>query len=157
MKKNKYKLLKEPFVQKCVREYLKNKGFGDKNVKITDLREKGVDIKVKKLRPKPCGWYYLVECKGDPSKNVKYPEGWRSSAMNSAIGQIITRMHTDRKALYGGYNYGVAFPYSFKNRALKKIPYYVCNRLRLSIFLVNSKGEVEEYNHKKLKIIQDNK
>ncbi len=109
------------------------------------------------MKHKDCGWYFLVECKGDPGKDVKSPEGWRSSAMNSAIGQIITRMHTDRKALYGGYNYGVAFPYSFKNRALSKIPYYVCNRLRLNIFLVNSKGEVEEYNHRKLKVIQNNK
>jgi hypothetical protein len=76
--------------------------------------------------------------------------------MNSALGQIITRMHTNRRTLYGGYNYGIAFPHSFKNKVLSKIPYYVCNRLRLSIFLVNSKREVEEYNHRKLKIIQNN-
>ncbi|MFH1401503.1 MAG: hypothetical protein ABIG40_00890 [Parcubacteria group bacterium] len=151
------KLLGEQFIQKCVREYLKNKGFGDTDVVITDLWEKGVDIKVKKLRPKPCGWYFLVECKGDPSKTVKSPEGSRNSSMNSAIGQIITRMHTRRKALYGGYNYGIAFPNSFKDRILKKIPYYTCNRLRLTIFLVNPKGEVEEYNHRKLKSIQNNR
>ncbi len=151
--KNK-KLLKEQFIKKSVLKYLEKYGFGNPKEKTTDLREKGVDIKVKKLRPKPCGWYYLVECKGDPSKGVKAPEGSRNSIMNSAIGQIITRMHTKRKALYGGYNYGIAFPYSFKNRVLKKIPYYVCNRLRLSIFLVNPKGEVEKYDHRKLKIIQ---
>ena len=147
------KLLEETFIQKQVINYLsKTKGF-NKPVKPTGLREHGVDIKIKH---KDCGWYFLVECKGDPSEDVKFPEGWRSSAMNSAIGQIITRMHTKRKALYGGYNYGVAFPYSFKNRVLSKIPYYACNRLRLSIFLVNSKGEVEEYNHRKLKTIQNN-
>jgi len=129
------KLLKEPFIQKRIIKYLEAKGF-NKPVKPTGLREHGIDIKMKH---KDCGWYYLVECKGDPSKNVKAPEGSRSSIMNSAIGQIITRMHTKRKALYGGYNYGVAFPYSFKNRVLSKIPYYACNRLRLSIFLVNSK------------------
>lgn len=155
MKKKNKKLLKEQFVKEGVLKYLEKCGFGNPKEKITDLREKGVDIKVKKLRPKPCGWYYLVECKGDPSKKVKAPEGWRSSAMNSAIGQIITRMHTKRKALYGGYNYGIAFPYSFKNRVLKKIPYYICNRLRLSIFLVNPNGEIEKYAHKKLKIIQE--
>jgi hypothetical protein len=121
------------------------------------LWEKGVDIKVKKLRPKTYGRYFLVECKGDPGKKVKSPDGSRNSSMNSAIGQIITRMHTRRKSMYGGYNYGIAFPYSFKDKVLKKIPYYVCNRLRLTIFLVNSKGEVEEYNHRKLRFIQSNK
>ncbi len=154
MKKKSYRLLKEQFVKRSVLKYLEKFGFGDPKEKITDLREKGVDIKLQKLRPRLIGRYYLVECKGDPSKNVKSPEGWRSSAMNSAIGQIITRMHTKRKALYGGYNYGIAFPYSFKDRVLKKIPYYVCNRLRLSIFLVNPKGEVKKYDHRKLKIIQ---
>lgn len=91
MKSRSYKLLKEQFVKKCVLNYLKKFGFGNPKTKITDLREKGVDIKVQKLRPRPCGWYYLVECKGDPSENVKHPKGWRSSATNSAIGQIISR------------------------------------------------------------------
>ena len=60
-------------------------------------------------------------------------------------------MHTKRKSIYGGYNFGVAFPKSFKKIALSKIPYYVCNRLRLSVFLVDNKGKVEKYNHIKLK------
>jgi len=147
------KLLTEPFIQKSVINYLSEKGF-NKPIKPTGLREHGVDIKVKH---KTCGWYFLVECKGDPSENVKSPEGSRNSCMNSALGQIITRMHTDRKSVYGGYNYGIAFPHSFKKRVLGKIPYYVCNRLRLSIFLVNPNGEVEEYNHRKIKAIQNNK
>ena len=156
MKKESKKLLEEQFVKKHVLKYLEKYGFGDPKEKITDLREKGVDIKVKKLRPRPCGWYYLVECKGDPSLKVKSPSGWRSSATNSALGQIISRMHTGRRALYGGYNYGIAFPYSFRERVLEKIPYFVCNRLRMSIFIVNQKGEVEKYDHRKLKIIQKN-
>ena len=145
--------MKELSVQKNIIKYLEEKGF-NKPVKPVGLREHGVDIKMKH---KACGWYYLVECKGDPSKKVKAPEGSRNSIMNSAIGQIITRMHTKRKALYGGYNYGIAFPYSFKKRVLEKIPYCVCNRLRLTIFLVNPKGEVEGYNHRKLKRTQNKK
>ena len=147
------KLLTEPFIQKSVIDYLADKGF-TKPEKPTGLREHGVDIKMKH---KDCGWYFLVECKGDPSEDVKSPEGSRNSCMNSALGQIITRMHTDRKGLYGGYNYGIAFPSSFKKRVLQKIPYYACNRLRLCIFIVNEKGKVEEYNHRKLKVIQNNK
>ena len=100
------KLLKEQFVKKAVLKYLAKLpyGFGDPKSKITDLREKGVDIKAQKLRPRPIGWYYLVECKGDSGEKVKHPSGWRSSATNSALGQIISRMHTSRKSLYGGYN-----------------------------------------------------
>lgn len=154
MKKKNHRLLKEQFVKRHVLKYLNKFGFGNPKERITDLRERGVDIKVKKLRPRPIGRYYLVECKGDPGKKVKHPSGWRSSATNSALGQIISRMHTSRRALHGGHYYGVAFPYSFKDKALKKIPHYVCNRLRMSIFLVNPKGEVEKYGHKKLKIIQ---
>lgn len=148
------KIISEEFVQKSVREFLSKEGFGSENVQITDLREKGVDIKVKKMRPNPIGWYYLVECKGDPKEKVKSPSGSMSSSLNSALGQIVSRMHTARKSLYGGYNYGVAFPISFKKIALKKIPYYVCNRLRLSIFLVEANGHVEKYDHRKLKMIQ---
>jgi hypothetical protein len=148
------KIMSEEFVQKSVKTFLSKEGFGTENVEITDLREKGVDIKVKKMRPKSCGRYYLVECKGDPKEAVKSPSGSISSSLNSALGQIISRMHTDRKSLYGGYNYGVAFPISFQKIALSKIPYYVCNRLRLSIFIVNHRGDVEKYDHRKLKTIQ---
>lgn len=148
------KLLDEPFIQKQVINYLsETKGF-TKPVKPTGLREHGVDIKMKH---KNYGSYYLVECKRDPSESVKSPEGSRNSCMNSALGQIITRMHTERKSPYGGYSYGIAFPHSFKKRVLQKIPYYVCKKLKLTIFIVNIKGEVEEYNYTKLKTIQDNK
>lgn len=153
MKNKVQRLLTEPFVQKSVRKYLKKEGFG-KDLRNTELTAQGVDIKVQKTKPKTCGWYYLVECKGDPSLEAKSHGGWRSSALNSALGQIISRMHTNRRSLYGGYNYGVALPTSFEKIALHKIPYYVCNRLRLSIFLVNHRGEVEKYNHRKLKKIQ---
>lgn len=148
------KIISEEFVQKSVLEYLRDEGFGSENVKITDLREKGVDIKVKKLRPKPCGWYYLIECKGDPKEGVKSPSGSISSSLNSALGQIVSRMHTARKSNYGGYDYGVAFPSSFQKIALRKIPYYVCKRLRMSIFIVGSKGHVEKYDYKKIKLLQ---
>lgn len=148
------KLLSEPFIQEKVINYLSEIKDFNKPVKPTGLREHGVDIKMKH---KKYGSYYLVECKGDPSEKVKNSEGWRSSAMNSALGQIITRMHTKRQSNYGGYSYGIAFPYSFKKRALQKVPYYVCRKLKLTIFLVNEKGDVEEYNYTKLKTIQNNK
>jgi hypothetical protein len=150
MEKSAREILKEEFIEKRVKKFLEKKGFKDKAGK-KELWEHGVDIKMKH---KDCGWYYLVECKGDPKQTVKCPSGSRSSSLNSALGQIITRMHTHRKSPYGGYNYGVAFPKSFEKSALNKIPYYVCNKLRLSIFIVNKKGIVEQYNHKRLKKVQ---
>ena len=39
------KLLKEQFVKKAVLRYLAEDGFGDPKKKITNLRERGVDIK----------------------------------------------------------------------------------------------------------------
>lgn len=144
--------MKELYVQKSVRRYLLEKGYG-KDDKNTGLREHGVDIKVKH---KAYGRYFLVEAKGDPSKNVISPEGWRSSAMNSALGQILTRMHTNRKnrSYKWGDKYGIAFPNSFRSRVLSKIPYDVCYKLNLYIFLVDGRGKVEEYDHKKLRELQ---
>ena len=153
-KKIKYKLLTEPFVESHVRKHLQKKGFGDgkKDLKNRGLREHGVDIKMKH---KNYGVYFLVEVKGDPSPTVKYPHGSRNSSMNSALGQIITRMHTQRKnrSYKWGYKYGVAFPYSFGN-VLRKIPYDVCYKLNLYIFLVHPTGKTDEYDHRALKKLQ---
>ncbi|KKS45061.1 MAG: hypothetical protein UV08_C0010G0008 [Parcubacteria group bacterium GW2011_GWA2_42_18] len=153
-KQKKYRLLTKPFVEHYVRKHLSKKKFGDgkKDLENKSLREHGVDIKVKHRN---FGQYFLVEVKGNPSPSVKYPHGSRNSSMNSALGQIITRMHTKRRkrSYKWGYKYGVAFPYSFKN-VLKKIPYDVCYKLNLYVFLVYLSGKVEEYNHKKLKKIQ---
>ena len=150
VKKTSQKQIPELFVQKCVRRHLLKSGFGI-DLAHTELHEHGVDIKVKHQN---YGRYYLVEAKGDPTPQVKSPEGWRSSAMNSALGQIITRMHTKRKHGKYGYNYGIAFPSSFKKRVLGKIPYYVCKALRLNIFLVSRNGKVDEYTNRQLKTIQ---
>lgn len=144
------KILSETFVQNCIAEYLFGLGYHKQEPR--GLREHGVDIKVKH---KNYGRYFLVEVKGDPGLKVKSPEGSRNSIMNSAIGQIITRMHTDRKRGYKyGYKYGIGFPYSFKERLLKKIPYDVCDKLNLSLFFVDYEGGVEEYDYKKLKRMQ---
>ena len=145
------KLLTEPFVQKKVIDYLALNGWSS-NLQKAELTQQGVDIKVKNNK---FGRYWLIEVKGDPTEKVKSPSGSRSSVFNSALGQIISRMHTDRKKGYKyGYKYGIAFPISYKELALKKLPYDVCDKLNLYLFFVNSKGNVEECNHKKIKKIQ---
>ncbi|MDD9868100.1 MAG: hypothetical protein OXU73_02110 [Candidatus Campbellbacteria bacterium] len=147
-----YKILREPFVQKKIVSYLKKNGWSS-NLKYKTLKEKGVDIKVKNNK---FSRYWLIEVKGDPSKEVKSPTGIRSSSFNSALGQIITRMHTNRKRSYKyGYKYGIGFPQSFKKQVFKKLPYDVCDKLNLYLFFVDGTGEVEEFDHRKMKKIQN--
>ena len=83
----------ELFVRKKIEKYLKEKGWGD-NLQPCGPRNPGVDIKVKKEKPKKYGRYWLIETKGDPGSKVKSPSGSRSSSFNSAIGQIIIMSST---------------------------------------------------------------
>lgn len=142
--KNKQKILTEPFVQRYVRKYLSELGYGQtEDLKNTDLHKQGVDIKVKNRK---YGRYFLVEVKGDPSIKATSPGGWRSSALNSALGQIITRMKRDGRPGYKyGYKYGIGFPTSFKNMLIHKVPFDAFNKLNLYAFFVSPSGQVECY------------
>ena len=92
-------IITEGFVQKCIVSYLKIRGWNT-SLKNAELWEQGVDIKV---RNNKFSRYWLIEAKGDPSIKVKSPAGSISSSFNSAVGQIITRMHRNGKR---GYKYG---------------------------------------------------
>lgn len=144
-------IITEPFVQESIIKHLEKQGWA-KNLKSKGLVETGCDIIVQKNN---YGRYWYVECKGDPSEKVKSPSGSRSSGFNSAVGQIITRMHTNRKRNYKyGYKFGVGFPESYKKMVLRKLPFDVCDKLNLYVFFVNQDGEVEELDHNKIKKAQ---
>lgn len=144
-------IITEPFVQASIVKYLNSKGWA-KSLKDKGLREQGCDIIVCNNE---FSRYWLIECKGDPSEKVISPSGSRSSSFNSALGQIITRMHTNRKRFIKyGYKYGIGLPISFKKMVIKKLPYDVCDKLNLYVFFVNHKGEIEEFDYKKLKKAQ---
>lgn len=147
-------ILTEDFVQNAVVEHLHSKGWS-KSLNSAKLWEHGVDIKV---RNNNYGRYWLVEVKGDPSAKVKSPTGSRSSSFNSAMGQIITRMHSNRsekyRDCYHGYKYGLAFSIYFCDMVIKKTPYNILRRLNLYIFFVDEKGNVKEINWQKLKKLQ---
>ncbi len=152
--KNKRIILKEQFVQQCVLNYLAKKGWGRVALN-AGLWEHGVDIKVKNNK---YGRYWLIEVKGDPSSKVKNPAGSRSSSFNSAMGQIITRMHSSRKekyrSCYHGYKYGLAFSTYFREMVIRKIPFNVLRKLCLYLFFVDEEKNVEEIDWRKLKKIQ---
>lgn len=147
MKKER-EIITEDFVQNSLIEYLKLQGWS-KSLKSAELWEKGVDIKV---RNDKFSRYWLIEAKGDPSIKVKNPSGSQSSSFNSAVGQIITRMHRNGTRSYKyGYKYGIAFPISFREMILRKMPYDVMDKLNLYLFFVKSNGNVEELDWKKIK------
>ena len=135
----------EDQVQVRIIAYLKEIGYGRNLVSKTG-KEHGVDIRV---RNNKVGRYFLVECKGD---------GGRSHLHNHfyiSLGQIISRMHTDRSAKDEfGYKYGIAAPNSWRKKVIKHLPYYVCKKLNLHVFLVGSDEEVEYLSWKELKALQ---
>jgi len=155
--KNNLKIITEPFVQKHVRKFLFDEmGYGDiEDLKNTDLHIQGVDIKVKNRQ---YARYFLVEVKGDPGENVKSRGGSMSSSLNSALGQIITRMKRDGKPGYKyGYKYGVGFPESFKGLLIHKVPFDIFDKLNMYAFFVSGNGYVEMYDWRRLRDEQRNK
>lgn len=114
--------------------------------------EHGVDIKV---RHNNFSRYWLIECKGDASKNAKYPRSHREVCFNLALGQIITRMKSNgRRGYKYGYKYGVGFPASFRDLVVRRLPSNVADKLNLYVFLVDGNRKVEMLDWKKLKTIQ---
>lgn len=147
MKKGR-EIITEDFVQKSLIKHLEINGWS-KSLHSAELWEQGVDIKV---RNNQVARYWLIEAKGDPSIKVKSPAGSQSSSFNSAVGQIITRMHRNGKRGYKyGYKYGVAFPISFKKMVLRKMPFDVMDKLNLYLFFIDGAGKVEEIDWKKLR------
>ncbi len=145
-------IITEDFVQKSVIKHLEKNGWS-KSLQSKELWEQGVDIKVCNNK---FSRYWLVEAKGDPSEKVKSPAGSQSSSFNSALGQIITRMHRNGKRGYKyGYKYGIAFPTSFRKMDLRKIPFDVMDKLNLYLFFVDSFGVVEEIDWKKIRDIKN--
>jgi hypothetical protein len=149
MKKER-EIITEDFVQNALIKHLEINGWS-KSLQSSELWEQGVDIKV---RNNKYSRYWLIEAKGDPSIKVKNPSGSQSSSFNSAVGQIITRMHRNGKSGYKyGYKYGVAFPSSFRKMVLRKIPFDVMDKLNLYLFFVDGAGNVEELDWKKIKTL----
>lgn len=118
-------------------------------------KEHGVDIKV---RNNKYSRYWLIEVKGDASKEAKYPRSHREVNFNLALGQIITRMKSDGVRGYKyRYKYGVGFPESFKEIVLRRLPFDVCDKLNLYVFFADKIGKVNCYDWTKLKALQNNK
>lgn len=139
-------VLDERFIRKAVINWLSRKGY-NRYLNEKETAEHGVDIKVRHYRYTR---YFLVEVKGEPDpKTHKWPDSAREASFNYVLGQILTRMK--HQALYW---YGIALPESLHDKINRRLPWVVCKKLRLVVFLVNKQGKVREINWKELKRLQ---
>jgi hypothetical protein len=133
--------LKEEFVKHAILKYLSTEGWG--SFQYGELHDRGVDIRVKKQR---YSRYLSIETKGSSVISQSDEVGFIYS-----LGQIITRMKDTGKTR--NY-YGIGLPDSAARIAMRRLPWQVAKRLLLSVYSVNSAGEVEEYSWAELKRLQ---
>lgn len=136
-------LLTEESIKNAIIKYLSRKEWGT-NLQFGNLRERGVDIKVRHNR---FSRYFLIECKGEG-----IGRGSSEVAFIYSIGQIVTRMKS------GGttrYYYGLGLPEKAAKIAFRRLPWQVAKKLLLYVFSVNKDGKVKQYNWQDLKRFQD--
>jgi hypothetical protein len=131
--------LDEKFVRKAVIRHLSRKGY-HRRLQEKQTDEHGVDIKVQHYR---YARYFLVETKGDPSENVKYPGSVRENYFVQVLGQIMIRMTYKAK-----YKYGIGLPITYKTKVFKRLSKTLLKKFKFSIFLVDKNGKVKEINWK---------
>jgi len=132
------KILSEDFVKNSVIKWLSANGWG--YFQFGGLRDKGVDIKAKHQK---YSRYFLIEAKGEGK--IRQAD---EVAFVYSLGQIITRMKTDKSTRY---YYGLALPESSAKIALRRLPWQIAKKLLLYVFAVGKNGKVIQYSWKDLK------
>jgi len=136
------KPLSEKFVKQSIIKWLFRNGWS-RNLEVGELRDKGVDIKVKNNK---VSRFFLIETKGE-GKTQQVSE----STFVHSLGQIITRMKT------GGttrYYYGLGLPELSAKIAIRRVPWQVAKKLLLYIFSVSQDGKVKQYSWQDLRKFQ---
>lgn len=145
----------ESFVVEKVKEYLINKKNGnwhEEKSRISPLHGHGPDIIM--VGGKYNGERFIIECKGKSyakSHNSINREGWLN-----ALGQIVTRMNTQRIIQKGvtkgdnnkSYRYGLGLCEISAKIALKRIPKEIAKTLGLHIFSCDDEGNITMYTPK---------
>ena len=133
------KSLSEDFVKDSIVAWLKKHDW-NRNLKIRELRDKGVDIKVQHTTHQK---YFLIEAKG---------EGKHSQANDNnfvySLGQIVTRMKYGSKT---NYKYAIGLPDSIAKIAIRRLPWQIMKKLSLTILSVDKFGEVSLHTYKDIK------
>ncbi len=123
----------EARIQNAVVCFLPSLGYRPMTLRTT--KETGVDIKA---RHESYSRYFEIEVKGEPGKAAKSQSSGREVRFITALGQILTRINPDRH-----YYYGVAFPDTYKDLAMRRVDPVLMKTLRLSFFFVSESGRVE--------------
>ena len=135
----------EEFVKNSIIKFLSRKEWGT-NLQFGELREKGVDIKVRHNR---YSRYFLIECKGQG-----VGRGSSEVAFVYSLGQIISRMKSSGTTRY---YYGLGLPEKSAKIALRRLPWQVAKKLLLYVFSVAPNGKVKQYSWQDLKKMQKSK
>jgi hypothetical protein len=136
------KATSEDAVKNAVLIYLGKLRFRAASIKT--ITEHGVDIVARHER---YGRYFLVEVKGDPSKEVVSSSSGREVRFVLSLGQLLTRINPDR-----GYYYGLAYPVSYRKLALRRLKYpTLLKKLKIHLFFVDERRRVEHLTWKDLK------
>jgi len=148
-------ILDEKFVRRAIIEFLARKGWG-RNLREKATDEHGVDISVWSNRFQR---RWLIETKGDSKEKIKAPRSRQQVNFHIALGQILTRMEIEKGNPHYKYTrkYGIGFPESYVSLVFRRLPWAVCHKLNLYIFLVSTNGKVKLYDWKNLKKIQSKK
>lgn len=140
----KEKPILEEFVKRAAIKWLTRNEWGT-NLEFGDLRDKGIDIKVRHNR---YSRYFLIETKGEGIS-----KSWRSQNETNfvyGLGQLVTRMNTSGARYY----YGLAFPEAMAKIAVRRIPWQIAKKLLLFIFSITKDEKVKQYAWQDLKKIQ---
>jgi len=133
------KKLSEEFVKRSIIKWLTQNEWGT-NLEFGDLKDKGVDIKVRHNR---YSRYFLIEAKGEGK--IRQAD---EVAFVYSLGQIITRMKS------GGVTrnyYALGLPEVSAKIALRRIPWQVAKKLLLFIFSVDKTGKVKQHSWQNIK------
>ncbi len=144
--------LSEEVVRSCVKQYLYHKENGnwhEDKTKEAKGYERGADLIITGGRYN--GERFTIECKGksyaDSARSINR-ECWLN-----ALGQITTRMETERIILSGktkgcidrAYRYGLGLYWVSAKVALRRIPPQIAKVMNLYVFSVYEDGWVKEW------------
>lgn len=138
-------ILSESQIESCIRNYLVKKGWKTTNLPKT-VGQHGADITA--WHPK---WrkIYIIEVKGESRSNQAQV---MHAAFYNLLGQILSRMDKEGNNLKKARYYGIGIPKKWEKTFKNKISGMKCGwgLLKLKVFLVDSKENVEEKTYSRL-------
>lgn len=117
--------------------------MGYRITRVKSKGEQGVDISAVNTK---YARYFLVEAKGEPSKNAKSTNSGREVRFLQCLGQILTRIQPER-----GYYYGLAFPSSYRDLIIRRLYSALLKTLKIHLFFVDDQLTVEHLTWNDLK------